>query len=60
MRIPFADNSTYKAPNGVIDEQMIVLADILPTAYEVAFSMVRYGPPMSLSSSVQDRLGWPR
>jgi hypothetical protein len=39
---------------------MIVLADILPTAYEVAFSMVRYGPPMSLPSSVQDRLGWPR
>jgi len=44
----------------VTDEQMIVLADILPTAYEVAFSMVRYGPPMSLPSSVQDRLGWPR
>lgn len=60
VRVPFADNSTYKAPNGVTDEQMIVLADILPTAYEVAFSMVRYGPPMSLPSSVQDRLGWPR
>ena len=60
VRVPFADNSTYKAPNGVTDEQMIVLADILPTAYEVAFSMVRYGPPMSLPSSVQDRSGWPR
>jgi alcohol dehydrogenase len=37
VRVPFADNSTYKAqaPNGVTDEQMIVLADILPTAYEV-------------------------
>ena len=39
---------------------MIVLADIVPTAYEVGVSMVRYGPPMSLPSSVQDRSGWPR
>lgn len=35
MRVPFADNSTYPVPDGVSDEQMIVLADILPTAYEV-------------------------
>ena len=35
VRVPFADNSTYKVPDGVTDEQMIVLADILPTAYEV-------------------------
>ena len=35
VRVPFADNSTYKVPHGVTDEQMIVLADILPTAYEV-------------------------
>ena len=35
VRVPFADNSTYKVPEGVTDEQMIVLADILPTAYEV-------------------------
>ena len=35
MRVPFADNYTYKVPDGVTDEQMIVLADILPTAYEV-------------------------
>jgi len=35
VRIPFADNSTHKVPYGVTDEQMIVLADILPTSYEV-------------------------
>ncbi|MCI4676183.1 zinc-dependent alcohol dehydrogenase family protein [Candidatus Mycolicibacterium alkanivorans] len=35
VRVPFADNSTHKVPDGVSDEQMIVLADILPTAYEV-------------------------
>ncbi len=36
VRVPFADNSTHHVPDGgVTDEQMIVLADILPTAYEV-------------------------
>ncbi len=35
VRVPFADNSTYPVPEGVSDEQMILLADILPTAYEV-------------------------
>jgi alcohol dehydrogenase len=35
VRIPFADNSTHKVPDGVTDEQMILLADILPTSYEV-------------------------
>jgi alcohol dehydrogenase len=35
VRIPFADNSTHKVPDGVTDEQMIVIADILPTSYEV-------------------------
>lgn len=35
VRVPFADNSTYQVPGGVTDEQMILLADILPTAYEV-------------------------
>ena len=35
VRVPFADNSTYKIPDGVSDEQMVMLADILPTSYEV-------------------------
>jgi alcohol dehydrogenase len=34
-RIPFADNSVYKVPEELSDEQVLFLADILPTAYEV-------------------------
>ncbi|GAS90663.1 alcohol dehydrogenase catalytic domain-containing protein [Mycolicibacterium brisbanense] len=44
VRVPFADNSTYKVPDGVSDEQMILLADILPTAYEVGVLNGRVGP----------------
>jgi alcohol dehydrogenase len=35
VRVPFADTSTYLAPVGVPDEQLLMLADILPTGYEV-------------------------
>ena len=35
VRVPFADNSTYKVPVGVSDEEILMLADILPTSYEV-------------------------
>jgi alcohol dehydrogenase len=35
VRVPFADSSTYLAPAGVPDEQLLMLADILPTGYEV-------------------------
>ena len=34
-RIPFADTSVYKIPKRLTDEQVLFLADILPTAYEV-------------------------
>ena len=34
-RIPFADLSTYKLPETVSDEAAVLLADILPTSYEV-------------------------
>ncbi len=34
-RVPFADTSTYPVPAGVSDEQILMLADILPTGYEV-------------------------
>ena len=34
-RIPFADLSTYKLPASVSDEAAVLLADILPTSYEV-------------------------
>ena len=35
VRVPFADTSTYLVPSGVSDEAVLMLADILPTAYEV-------------------------
>ncbi len=35
VRVPFADNSTYPMPAGASDEQILMLADILPTGYEV-------------------------
>jgi alcohol dehydrogenase len=34
-RIPFADMSLHKLPANVTDEQAVLLADILPTSYEV-------------------------
>lgn len=35
VRVPFADLSTYAIPFGVSDESVLMLADILPTGYEV-------------------------
>jgi alcohol dehydrogenase len=35
VRVPFADNSLYPLPDGVPDEEILMLADILPTSYEV-------------------------
>jgi len=34
-RVPFADTSVYKVPDELSDEQVLFLADILPTSYEV-------------------------
>ena len=34
-RVPFADTSVYKVPEELSDEQVLFLADILPTAFEV-------------------------
>jgi alcohol dehydrogenase len=35
VRVPYADTSTFRLPAGVPDEAMLMLADILPTGYEV-------------------------
>ena len=35
VRVPFADTSTYLVPPMVSDEEVLMLADILPTSYEV-------------------------
>jgi alcohol dehydrogenase len=43
-RIPFADLSTYKLPEQVSDEAAVLLADILPTSYEVGVLNGRVRP----------------
>jgi alcohol dehydrogenase len=43
-RVPFADTSVYKIPTGLSDEQVLFLADILPTAYEVGVLNGRVEP----------------
>ena len=35
VRVPFVDTSAYKVPDGLSDEEVLMLADILPTGYEV-------------------------
>ncbi len=43
-RVPFADTSTYKFPEELTDEQVVYLADILPTGYEVGVLNGRVQP----------------
>ncbi|MEU5529207.1 zinc-dependent alcohol dehydrogenase family protein [Micromonospora chersina] len=43
-RIPFADLSTYRLPEQVPDEAAVLLADILPTSYEVGVLNGRVRP----------------
>ena len=43
-RVPFADTSVYKVPEGLSDEQVLFLSDILPTAYEVGVLNGRVEP----------------
>ncbi|MFD2078734.1 alcohol dehydrogenase [Actinopolymorpha cephalotaxi] len=44
VRVPFADTSTYGVPNGAADEAVLMLADILPTSYEVGVRNGRVSP----------------
>ncbi len=44
VRVPFADTSTYQVPAGATDEQILMLADILPTGYEVGVLNGRVQP----------------
>jgi alcohol dehydrogenase len=43
-RVPFADTSVYKVPEELSDEQVLFLADILPTAYEVGVKNAKVQP----------------
>ncbi|GAA1640102.1 zinc-dependent alcohol dehydrogenase family protein [Georgenia ruanii] len=35
VRVPFADTSVYKLPEGISDEAAVMLSDILPTGFEI-------------------------
>jgi alcohol dehydrogenase len=43
-RVPFAETSVHKVPQGVTDEQVLFLTDILPTGYEVGVRNGRVKP----------------
>jgi len=43
-RVPYADTSVYKVPPELSDEQVVFLADILPTAWEVGVLAGRVEP----------------
>jgi len=40
VRVPYAENSLHKVPDGVSDDQAVMLSDILPTGFEIG---VQYG-----------------
>jgi alcohol dehydrogenase len=44
VRVPFADTSTHRVPDGVSDEAVLMLADICPTSYEVGVLNGRVRP----------------
>ncbi|GAA4833567.1 zinc-dependent alcohol dehydrogenase family protein [Kitasatospora terrestris] len=44
VRTPFADTSLHHLPGGVTDERALLLADILPTSFEVGVRNGRVGP----------------
>ena len=63
VRVPFADLSTYPIPAGVSDEAVLMLADILPTGYEVGVlnGQVRPGDVVLLSFRLdQSQRSWDR
>jgi alcohol dehydrogenase len=66
VRVPFADTSTYVLPPGMTDEAAVMLADLLPTGYEVGVLNGQISPgatvavvgsgPVGLSAIVGARL----
>ncbi|HET6210565.1 MAG TPA: zinc-dependent alcohol dehydrogenase family protein [Jatrophihabitans sp.] len=48
-RVPFADNSLYRLPDAISNESALLLADIIPTAYEVGVLRGRVSPGDSVA-----------
>ena len=69
VRVPFAENSVYKVPDGVTESEGILLSDILPTGFEIGVQYGRVKPgdvvavigsgPVGLSAVMTARLYGP-
>ena len=69
VRVPFAENSVYKIPEGMTDAEGILLSDILPTGFEIGVQYGKVNPgdvvavigagPVGLSSVMTSRLYGP-
>jgi alcohol dehydrogenase len=69
VRVPFAENSVYKVPEGMTDAEGILLSDILPTGFEIGVQYGRVNPgdvvavigsgPVGLSAVMTARLYGP-
>jgi alcohol dehydrogenase len=69
VRVPFAENSAYKIPEGMSDAEGILLSDILPTGFEIGVQAGRPQPgdtiavigsgPVGLSAVMTSRLYGP-
>jgi alcohol dehydrogenase len=70
VRVPFCDTSTYPVPEGPSDEELLMLCDIVPTAYEIGVLNGAVQPgdvvvivgagPVGLSAILAARLMSPR
>lgn len=69
VRVPFAENSVYKVPDGLSDAEGILLSDILPTGFEIGTQKGRTKPgdvvavigagPVGLAAVMTSRLYGP-
>ena len=69
VRVPFAENSVYKVPDGMTDSEGILLSDILPTGFEIGVQYGQVSPgdvvavigsgPVGLSAVMTSRLYGP-
>lgn len=51
VRIPMADSTAMKAPSGIPDKMLILMADIFPTGYYGAKSAIDLSPDVDVSQS---------
>lgn len=69
VRVPFADNFVYRVPEGMTDAEGFLLADILPTSFEIGEEYSGFQPgdvvavigsgPVGLSAVMTARLCGP-